>query len=900
MTELPSGTVTFLFTDLEGSTRLWQEHPDAMRPALARHDTIIRDAIEAHGGHFVKTTGDGAHAAFATASDAIEAAIDAQGALASETWALPDPLRVRIGIHSGPAELRDGDYYGTTVNRAARIMSVAYGGQVVVSLATQELARDAGVEVVDLGEHRLKDLGQPERIFQVVHPELEREFPPLRSLDTFTTNLPLQRTSFLGRDAELAAVAAALAGSRLVTLTGVGGVGKTRLAVQVAADSVAEFPDGVWLVELAPVGDPDAVSDTVATAVGLVPQPGLSMTASIAQALTGRRSLLVLDNCEHVVDAVADLVEEILARPGPVKILATSREGLRVAEEHLWPVPSLGGRDGGGDDAVLLFVERARAATPDFALAAPGDVEVVGEICRRLDGIPLAIELAAARTISMSTPELRDRLDDRFRLLAGSRRGLERHQTLRHAVQWSYDLLDDDERVLLTRCSVFVGGFDLPAAVAVAGGDALDEYAVLDLLDALVLKSLLGADRSSGHTRYSMLETIRQFAQEQLAATADLAEIRVRHTRYFAGEAAVVLRWWDGPRQNEAYEWLARELANLRDAFQAALDVDDVDSAATIAISAGTLGYYVEIYEPIAWAAELIEPARTRDHPLLLSLVEVGCLSSSVGREDLARTCLADVLALADDPRYVGLPFGIAAAAVSLPMMREDSSVEAWPEFCRAEIARTTDRPLYAQTCLICAAVYAGRRGELGSLPAEVVAAAEAADNATTLSGALFAYALTIVDGDPAAAIAALERAMAVAHEHGSRTLETISGLLLADLEVAHGDPLRALDLSEQILLSLYAAGNRGTLGHSLATVAGVLHGIGLDDPAAVLIGVLDEAAIVGSPDAERVIGETRDRLGDETFSALGRQGAAMEPPVLVAYAREQIEQGRRALANQS
>jgi predicted ATPase/class 3 adenylate cyclase len=899
VSELPSGTVTFLFTDLEGSTRLWQEHPDAMRPALARHDTIVRDAIEAHGGHFVKTTGDGAHAAFATASDAIDAAIAAQVALASETWALPDPLRVRIGIHSGPAELRDGDYYGTTVNRAARIMSVAYGGQVVASLATQELARDAGVEVVDLGEHRLKDLGQPERIFQVVHPELEREFPPLRSLDTFTTNLPLQRTSFLGRDAELAAVAAALAGSRLVTLTGVGGVGKTRLAVQVAADSVAEFPDGVWLVELAPVGDPDAVSDTVATAVGLVPQPGLSMTASIAEALTGRRSLLVLDNCEHVVDAVADLVEEILARPGPVKILATSREGLRVAEEHLWPVPSLGGRDGGGDDAVLLFVERARAATPDFALAAPGDVEVVGEICRRLDGIPLAIELAAARTISMSTPELRDRLDDRFRLLAGSRRGLERHQTLRHAVQWSYDLLDDDERVLLARCSVFVGGFDLPAAVAVAGGDALDEYAVLDLLDALVRKSLLGADRSSGHTRYSMLETIRQFAQEQLAATADLAEIRVRHTRYFAGEAAVVLRWWDGPRQNEAYEWLARELANLRDAFQAAIDVDDVDSAATIAISAGTLGFYAEIYEPIDWAETLVEPVRTRDHPLLLSLLEVGCLAGYLGRADEALAYLDDVLAIVDDPRYVGLPFGIAAAVAANALMSSDR-VEGWLDFCRAEVARMTDRPLYAQTCLICAAVFAGRGGELGSLPAEVVAAAESADNATTLSGALYAYALTALDRDPAAAIAALDRAMVTAREHGSRTLETISGLLLADLEVAHGDPRRALDLSEQILLSLYAAGNRATLGHSLATVAAVLHGVGLDDPAAVHLGALHPGAVVGSPEAERVFRETRERLGDETFAALGRQGAAMDAPTLVAYAREQIEQGRRALATQS
>ncbi len=379
-----------------------------------------------------------------------------------------------------------------------------------------ELARDGTVEVLDLGEHRLKDLGQPERIFQVVHADLELVFPPLRSLDAFTTNLPTQRTSFVGRHAELAAVKDALDSARLVTLTGVGGVGKTRLAVQTAAEVVAEYPDGVWLVELATVGDPDAVPDAVATTVGLVPKAGLTVTASIAEALAGRRSLLVFDNCEHVLDAAADLVEAILARPGPLKVLATSREGLRLEDERLWPVPSLGDRDR-SDDAIALFVDRARAVSPDFVLDRPDTADAVAEICRRLDGIPLAIELAAARTIAMSAPELRDRLDDRFRLLSGSRRGLERHQTLRHAVQWSYDLLDDDERALLDRCAMFAGGFDLAAVAAINGADALDEYAVLDLLDALVRKSLVVADRTSGHTRYSLLETIRQFAEERLA-----------------------------------------------------------------------------------------------------------------------------------------------------------------------------------------------------------------------------------------------------------------------------------------------------------------------------------------------------------------------------------------------
>jgi class 3 adenylate cyclase len=290
--ELPSGTVTFLFTDIEGSTRLWQEHPETMKPALARHDEILRDAIRAHDGHYVKTTGDGAHAVFAMASDAIDAAVAAQVALDAEEWPLPAPLRVRMGVHSGPAEQRDGDYFGTTVNRAARIMSVAHGRQVVISLATQEVGRADGLETVDLGEHRLKDLGQPERIFQVVHPELAREFPPLRSLDTFTTNLPAQRTSFLGRERELEAIKDALAESRLVTLTGVGGVGKTRLAVQVAAELVGAFPDGVWLVELGTVAEPAAVPDVVAGTLGLVPQPGRSMTQSVGEALASRKTLL--------------------------------------------------------------------------------------------------------------------------------------------------------------------------------------------------------------------------------------------------------------------------------------------------------------------------------------------------------------------------------------------------------------------------------------------------------------------------------------------------------------------------------------------------------------------------------------------------------------------------------
>jgi len=891
--ELPSGTVTFLFTDIEGSTRLWQDQPDAMQPALARHDEILRAAIDAHAGSYVKTTGDGAHAAFATASDGIDAAITAQRAIVAEAWPLPSPLRVRMGLHSGPAELRDGDYYGTTVNRAARIMSVAHGGQVVVSAATQELARDGGVEMIDLGEHRLKDLGQPERIFQVVHADLEREFPPLRSLDTFTTNLPTQHTSFVGRNAELAAVKDAIADARLVTLTGVGGVGKTRLAVQAAAEVLAEFPDGVWLVELAAVGDPDAVPDAVATTVGLLPSAGTTVTATIAEALAGRRSLLVLDNCEHVLDAAAELVEAILARPGPMKILATSREGLQVADERLWPVPSLGGRSGGGDEASTLFVERARALSPDFDPDAPGAAEAVHEICRRLDGIPLAIELAAARTISMSVSEVRDRLDDRFRLLAGARRGLERHQTLRHAVQWSYDLLDDDERSVLHRGSVFAGGFDLDAAAAVAASHGLDEYAVLDVLDALVRKSLVTADRSSGRTRYGMLETIRQFAEEQLAAD-DLEALRGVHARYYAARADEVFSWWDDERQAEAYAWLERELANLRVASRAAADADDLDAAASIATAATILGYYSGTLEPAVWAHDLVDAARAVDHPRLEALCAAAGYANVFGVDVAPHVEVA--IALAGDPRYVPLPFGVAGGSVGAALVLAGRAEE-WVDFCVGEIARLTTSPVYAQTCLVVALVFADRGAEAAATADDVVAAAEGHPNATALVGALYAQGVALYDRDPARAMETMRRAMELGrHEHsGAHMLAIHATAALAQLEAGFGDPSAALDLTERSIRDYYALGDKSTGLGPMTVLAALLVSAGRYEPAAVLMGcVAVNVFIPGAFDAVRARLEAS--LDPDEYERRFREGERMEYSAAVRYGLDQIEQLRAGM----
>jgi hypothetical protein len=459
--------VTFLFTDVEGSTRRWEADADAMRVALAAHDQELRKAIEAHGGWLFKHTGDGVCAAFDSPRSAVDAAVAAQRAL---------ELPVRMGIATGEAELRGGDYFGAALNRAARVMAAGHGGQVLLADSTAVLL--SGVELLGFGPRRLRNVTMPVRVFQVQAEGLRTDFPPLRALDTTPGNLRPATTSFVGRDWQVTEMTAAVRAHRLVTLTGVGGVGKTRLASEVTARLADEFPDGTWVFELAAVTDPVAVPDAVAAVLGIIQQPGKSVANSVAAALESRVRLLVFDNCEHVVDSVADLVEAILAASATVTILATSREGLGVSEEQLWRVPSLDVNSGTESAAVNLFVDRAQSVVSDFSLAQPGEADAVVEICRRLEDIPLAIELAASRMASMTANEVRDRLDQRFRLLVGSRRGLCRHQTLRHAVAWSYDHLDDAEKPLLERCSVFAGGFDLESACAVMGSD--DDFATLD------------------------------------------------------------------------------------------------------------------------------------------------------------------------------------------------------------------------------------------------------------------------------------------------------------------------------------------------------------------------------------------------------------------------------------
>jgi predicted ATPase/class 3 adenylate cyclase/tetratricopeptide (TPR) repeat protein len=590
--ELPSGTVTFLFTDLVGSSRLWEEHPEAMKGALARHDQILRDAVEVHGGQVVKATGDGVHAAFGRAEDAVAAAVEAQVALDAERWFETGPLRVRMGLHTGTAETREGDYYGPALNRAARLAASAHGGQVVVSEATAVVVRDAlldGVGLEDLGEQRLRDLTRPERVFQLVHADLPREFPPLRSLEAVPGNLPAQLTSFVGRERESQRVAATLEQARVVTLTGVGGVGKTRLALHVAGmpSMSARYRDGCWLCELGGVRDREAVPDALVAAFGVEPRQGVTVIDALLEYLRTKELLVVLDNCEHLLQPVGELVSRIEQSCPNVQVLATSREGLGVAGEWILAVGSLPVAEAGADleavrgcDAVRLFVERAQSVKADFELDS-ANVDAVAQICRRLDGIPLAIELAAARVTTLSAVELAGRLDQRFRVLAGGQRSaVKRHQTLRAAIDWSYELLGEPEQRMLDRLSVFAGGFTLDAAEAVTEGEAVERQDVLDLLGVLVSRSLVEADTGGPETRYRLLETIRDYAQQLLDQRGETSQVRDRHAKWYATYAESVTAAHSAtPDDVEWEDELDREVDNLRAAFMWAVDTQDSDTA---------------------------------------------------------------------------------------------------------------------------------------------------------------------------------------------------------------------------------------------------------------------------------------------------------------------------------
>src|SRR5947209_1029645 len=599
----PTGTVTFLCAAADDSSSRRDDWPDATATAIDWYGANGRDAIVRHGGYVFAASDDGLAAAFATAVDAAEAAIELQQRMLTDRDKLG--FEVGVGLHTGEAADSAGSYLGTESDRAARLTSIAYGGQIVVSETTELLLR-ARMTLRPLGEHRLRDLRRRMTVHQLVAEGLPSEFPSLRSADPSKGNLPEQTTSFVGRDALLVEVADLVRANRLVTLGGAGGVGKTRLAMEVGAGLADEFPDGVWVVDLAAVGDAASVPAAIATAVGVLPRGDGNVIDAAADVLSNRRALVLLDNCEHVLPAVSAAINVILARSGTVRVLATSREYLWIPGETLREVPPLAVDGGIASDAVQLFVERARAVRSTYGLQDPQTAEAVNDICQTLDGMPLGIELAAARMAAMSAVEVRDRLGARFRLLRSHTAGPERQQTLLRAVAWSYDLLDVDEQKLLRNASVFSGGFDLLSIATVVGIDDVD---VLGHLDSLVRKSMIVADHTTTRTRYRLYETIRQFAEDRLTEAAARERMRDGHAAYFAGAAMARWEHWNGPGWRDAVDWVEAELGNLRTAFRWCRQRGNVAAATDIAAHAALMGFSVELFEPVAWAEELLESA---------------------------------------------------------------------------------------------------------------------------------------------------------------------------------------------------------------------------------------------------------------------------------------------------
>jgi predicted ATPase/class 3 adenylate cyclase/DNA-binding CsgD family transcriptional regulator len=689
MSELPTGTVTLLLADVEGSTRLWETQPDVMSEAVARLDQTLADAVATHGGvrPVEQGEGDSFVIAFARASDALACALELQRAALA-------PIKLRIGLHTGEIRLRDeGNYIGPTINRTARLRDLAHGGQTVLSGAVEPLVVDQlppDVTLSDLGTHPLRDLPRPERVIQLCHPALRNDFPPLRTVYVVAShNLPAQLTSFIGRQKELAEVGQLLALNRLVTLTGVGGTGKTRMAVQLAIQMASELPDGAWYVDLAPISVPELVPKTVARSLGLTDQPGHATMNTLQRFLCDRQLFMVLDNCEHLLDATAGLISELLGSCLGLTLLTTSREPIGVSGEVTWRVPSLSL----SDEAIELFDDRARRARPDFHVGGD-NIEAVTEICRRLDGLPLAIELAAARVRALSVNDIVESLHDRFRLLTGGARTVvRRQQTLRASVDWSHALLSDSERIMFRRLAVFVGGFDLDAAHAVAGADTTERYQVLDQLTLLVEKSLVVAEDSPHGTRFRLLETVRQYALEKLGEAGDAAAARDRHRDHYTAVAAAL----DTPGHADHERHLSgadSELDNLRAALAWCHENADVELALTLTSSLQPMWYTRgHLREGSGWfeAALAADPEQeVSSHTRAMALADKAVLdiwTDASASFDQAQSALA-IARKADDPALLLR----ALAACSFIVGYGYDSTAAQPYFTEAmELARALD-----------------------------------------------------------------------------------------------------------------------------------------------------------------------------------------------------------------
>jgi predicted ATPase/class 3 adenylate cyclase/DNA-binding CsgD family transcriptional regulator len=885
----PGGTVTFLFTDIEDSTRRWDEDPSDMADALRVHDAIVRGAIERHGGFVFGTGGDGFCAAFSTAADAAGAAVEAQEELRDDGRV---DFVVRMGLHTGEAIERDQNYFGSEVNRAARLMSIAHGGQVLVSDATEVLLRDR-FALRPLGEHRLRGLRGRISVHQVLVDGLRADFPVLRSVDTLTGNLPRQLSSVVGREDVVGEVAELVRGQPLVTLTGVGGVGKTRLAVEVGAEVSGEFPDGVWLIELASVTDPDAVPVALATVLGVTPQGDVALVDTVAETLAGRQLLLIVDNCEHVLASAATTIATILGRSGRVRIVATSREALGISGESPFAVPPLACVGGVASDAATLFVDRARAVRSDFGINDPQTADAVTEICETVDGLPLGIELAAARMAAMSAVEVRDRLADRFRLLHNASPGPERQLTLRHAVEWSYDLLSADERALLRTAAVFAGGFDLPSLVAVATGT--DEVDVLRHLDSLVRKSLVSADHSGARTRYVLFETIRQFGEDRLADAGGLETARDLHAAHFARQAVAHWERWDGPGWRAAVDWVEAELGNLRTAARWSAARGDLEVATDVAAHAALMGFSIQLFETLGWAEELLEPATAagvRRLPRLFTAAGYACF---VGRAEAARANAHRATELERERRYEGCAPGYASFIEALGAVY-CGDLDRYVELTAVVAERYGRERGYGLSSYVDGLQSAGRIDEALALTEESVAVARSLGNPYWTAYSLWIAGMAFSHTESRRALAAWDEGIAVVREARVQFFEGFIARDAARLHTSAGEPAAALGLFAEAITAFQRAGNVPQLIITLASVPSLFERLGRTEPAATLIGALanEPSSAHHVPELAELAARVARELGPKRTEQLIAEGRALDLADAAVFARQQIEVARR------
>jgi predicted ATPase/class 3 adenylate cyclase len=914
MDALPSGVVTFCFTDIEASTPLLASlGSEAYQEVLEAHRLLVRTAAFSCGGAEVRTEGDGMFFAFSSADDAVMACLEAQRALLGHRWPPEASVRVRMGLHTGEGTVTsDRDYLGLAIHQAARVMTAAHGGQVLVSDAVLARLSDFDqVEFRDLGEFSLRGIEGVTRLHQLCHPELPSSFPPPRAPAAGVHNLPAQLTSFIGRETEIADISSLLGVRRLVTLTGAGGCGKSRLALQVVTELLDAFEDGVWLVELAPVADPKLVTATVCSALGVREEPGHQLKDTLIGSVSGRRLLLVLDNCEHLLQACADLTDLMLRSCPHLNVLTTSREPLGIEGEQLYRVPSLSLPDADdafdledavGFDAVHLFVDRANAQVPTFPFD-DATLNAVVSLCRKLDGMPLAIELAAARVSSLSVAEIETRLDDRFRLLTkGRRTALPRHQTLRALIDWSYDALTSEEQDVLRRLSVFAGGWDLDACQIVCSLDSLAETEVVDVLGSLVSKSLVQAEPATEGLRYGLLETIRQYGAEKLAEVGSDEPVSTRSAHAglfldFAESAAAQLR---GPDQIFWFDRLEEEYENIRAAFS---HLSEQSRNSDVLRMAGALkeywvrrGYFDEGFQILDHALAKSDIEDT--HVLAVALIAAGRLGNHMRRGPLSHAQLLEALELSHQMEDVSLT---STALIELTYSSEHQgdyrSAERWVAEAIECASRTTDPRLLGEAHLAKAKIPSRKdRSAARQDCLDAISLFSEANDPCGLAGAELALAnLDVRDGDLEAAHRRLSK---ILHEYRDSkddlqllSLHTYFGLI----EVLGGDTSSAERSFKEGLRLAIQVGLRPVLFNNLVGLAGCASAVADNERAAMLYGaasmLMDHVQMVLDPSLDRLCESDKMRLrsqmGDSEFAAAFESGRRLPTSDAIQLALE-------------